>query len=251
VVGYLTDSDRAGIQPVRRLKVSDSVAAQLEQLILRGSYRVGDRLPPERELAEQFGVGRSSMREALRRIETHGLITIDHGRGTFVAADVRRAGQNGILLIDGFTVPELIDVRLSLEGDAASLAARRIVAKEKVALTEVVTAADDLSLSDDEFIQLDWQIHRQIAAATKNTLLLRLTDSLEGLFDMYSHRVIQLPDRRALAQKGHREIVAAVVNNQARAARNAATRHIHEVERDIAAHLTRLKEAREPDGPKR
>jgi GntR family transcriptional regulator, transcriptional repressor for pyruvate dehydrogenase complex len=247
----VTDADRTGIQPVRRLKVSDSVAAQLEQLILRGDYRVGDRLPPERELAEQFGVGRSSMREALRRVETHGLITIDHGRGTFVAADALRPTHNGILLIEDFTVPELMDVRLSLEGDAAALAARRIVAREKAELQEVLAAADDPSLDDDAFIRLDWQIHRQVAAATKNALLLRLTDSLQRLFDVYSHRVILLPDRRALAQKGHREIVAAVVSHQARVARSAAVRHIHDVERDIAAHLARQKGATEPDGTKR
>src|SRR6059058_1136468 len=118
---YVAEAQRNGIQPVRRLKVSDSVAAQLEQLILQGEYQVGDRLPPERELAEQFGVGRSSMREALRRVETHGLITIDHGRGTFVAADALHPTYNGILLIEDFTVPGLMDVRLSLEGDAAAL----------------------------------------------------------------------------------------------------------------------------------
>jgi GntR family transcriptional repressor for pyruvate dehydrogenase complex len=250
-VGYVTDAEGAGIQPVLRLKVSDSVAAQLEQLILQGKYRIGDRLLPERELAEQFGVGRSTMREALRRVETHGLITINHGRGTYVAANALRATQNGMLLIEEFTVPELIDVRLSLEGGAASLAARRIVAVEKIELQEVLDAADDPTLNDDEFIRLDWQIHRRVAAASKNGLLLRLTDSLERLFDMYSHRVILLPDRRALAQSGHREIVTAVINHQARAARSAAVRHIHEVERDIATHLARVTAGSEPDDANR
>jgi GntR family transcriptional repressor for pyruvate dehydrogenase complex len=238
---YVAEAQRKGIQPVRRLKVSDSVAAQLEQLILQGEYRVGDRLPPERELAEQFGVGRSSMREALRRVETHGLISIDHGRGTFVAADAVRAMSNGFLLIEGSTVPELIDVRLPLEGEAASLAARRIVSREMNELRQILEAAEDPTLDDDEFIRLDWQIHRTVAAATKNSLLLRLTDSLEQLFDIYSHRVILLPRRRAVAQAGHREIVAAVVNHQARTARSAAIRHIHDVEKDIAEHLANTK----------
>jgi GntR family transcriptional repressor for pyruvate dehydrogenase complex len=220
--------------------VSDSVAAQLEQLILQGRYRVGDRLPAEPELANQFGVGRSSLREALRRVETDGLITIYHGRGTWVTADVMRPARRGAILhVEGFTVPDFLDVRLTLEAEAAAVAARRIGPEQTTTLQQVVTAADEPSLTDHEFIQLDWRIHRGVAAATGNPVLLHLTDMLEHIFIKYSHRVIQLPERRALAQAGHHEIVEAVVNHRVRPARAAARRHIQDVERDIAEHLAR------------
>jgi len=89
------------IKPVRRLKISDSVAAQLELLITQGVYEVGERLPAERELAERFGVGRSTMREALRLVEAEGMLRIDHGVGVFVIRDSRRSEHGrGLLLVD-------------------------------------------------------------------------------------------------------------------------------------------------------
>jgi len=128
------------IEPVRRLKVADSVAAQLEQLITRGDIKPGEKLPPERVLAERFGVGRSSMREAIRVVEASGMLRTDHGRGVFVVSDKKAMPKlSDLLVFDDFTVPELFEVRLSLEPDAASLAARRITAPELADLQRILT----------------------------------------------------------------------------------------------------------------
>jgi DNA-binding FadR family transcriptional regulator len=92
------------IEPVRRLKISDSVAAQLELLITQGVYEVGERLPAERELAERFGVGRSTMREALRLVEAEGMLRIDHGVGVFVIRDSKRPEHGrGLLLVGKYS----------------------------------------------------------------------------------------------------------------------------------------------------
>jgi GntR family transcriptional repressor for pyruvate dehydrogenase complex len=236
----MTGTSPGGIEPVRRLKVSESVAAQLERLITQGDYKPGDRLPSERVLAEQFGVGRGSMREAIRVVETSGLLRTDHGVGVFVVSDKKTLpALSELLVFDDFTVPELCEVRLSLEPTAAGLAARRITTQETADLERILAEAADPNLSDDAFVKLDAELHRAIIGATKNTLLLRLMASIEPLFFTYSHRVIQLPGRRAHAHTGHVKLVEAILGHRVRDARTAALNHIRDVERDIVEHLDR------------
>lgn len=226
------------IEPVSRLKVADSVAAQLIRLVSSGSYKPGERLPPERVLALQFGVGRSSMREALRSVEADGLLRIDHGVGAFVQEREQRNGVDRRLLVAGdYTVPELFELRLPLERDAAGLAARRITAEEIETLSEILAEAERAKTTDDRFIELDAELHRTIARATKNALFVDVLCSMEPLFFTYSRKVMALPDRRARAHEGHERIVDAIVRHQVREARAAAVSHIRDVERDIVSHL--------------
>jgi GntR family transcriptional repressor for pyruvate dehydrogenase complex len=237
------------IQPVRRLKLSDSVAAELERMILRGDYEIGGRLPSERELADQFGVGRSSMREALRLVEASGLLRIDHGRGVFVAATKKRppTGDFELRVIDDVTVPELFEVRLAMEGESAGLAARRLTPPEADELQRIVAAAAEPSVGDEDFVTHDARVHRAIATASKNKLLLQIFESIEPLFFTYSYRVIQLPGRRVVAQYGHEQIVQAIVARRPRDARNAMVKHLREVQRDIVEHLEQSDERRKQE----
>jgi GntR family transcriptional repressor for pyruvate dehydrogenase complex len=224
------------IEPVRRLKISDSVAAQLELLITQGVYEVGERLPAERELAERFGVGRSTMREALRLVEAEGMLRIDHGVGVFVIRDSRRPEHDrGLLLVGDVTVPELFEVRLALERDAAGLAARRITPAEAEKLESILAAAVAPDVDDDEFVRLDALLQRTIAEITKNGLLLRVTDGIADLFVKYSKQVIGLPGRREKAHAGHRAIVAAIVGRKPASARKAVSEHLRETESDLIA----------------
>jgi GntR family transcriptional repressor for pyruvate dehydrogenase complex len=237
----MAGTSTGGIEPVRRLKVSDSVAAQLEQLILRGDFKPGQKLPPERVLSEQFGVGRSSMREALRLVEANGLVRTTHGVGVFVTDGTAKPGTglSELLMLEEFTVPEFFEVRLALERDAAAAAARRATAADAAELQRIIADASDPELSDEGFVKLDAELHRAIVKVTQNNLLLRIMDSIQPLFLTYSYRVIELPGRRAVAHAGHAKIVDAIIAHHTADARNAAVRHIRDVERDIVRHLQR------------
>lgn len=233
----VTDS---GIQPVRRLKVADAVAAQLEELILQKHYAVGERLPSERTLAEEFGVGRSSMREALRLVESAGLVQTHHGVGVFVVSTARRNdGLASMLVFDDVTVSQLFEVRRTLERETACLAARRRSDAAAETLRELVETMGDDRLSDEEFVDLDARFHLAIADATNNPLYAQLMASLRPLFLTYSRRVIELPGRRHTAHIGHAAIVDAVAAKRVRDAGSAALRHIRDVEADIVTHLER------------
>lgn len=225
------------IERVERLRVSDSVAAQLTQLITKGAYEVGERLPSERILSEQFGVSRSSMREAIRGIEASGLVSSSHGVGVFVVSNkLQSQASPDLLVFEDFTVPELFEVRRTLEGESAALAARRISPDSAAEMERILARCEEPGLSDEEFVQLDIELHASIAKASKNALMSRLYGSLEPLLLEYSQRVIALPGRREQAHAGHTRIVAAITSRQAKEARNAAIAHIRDVERDITKY---------------
>lgn len=233
------------IERVQRLKLADSVAEQLERLILEGQYSVGDKLPTERALAEEFGVGRSSMREALRTVESSGLLRTDHGVGVFVVSNTKKVfGPADMYLDEDYTVPDLFEVRLALEREAAGLAAKRITEEESSRLQDILQRAGNPAISDDEFIRLDGELHRGISGASRNPLLLHLSESIAPLFDTYSHRVIRLPGRRAAAHAGHTLIIEAVTAGRVRDARTAVVNHLREVERDIIEFLNEKEPAK-------
>lgn len=226
------------IERVERLRVSDSVAAQLVQLITKKSYAVGEKLPSERVLAEQFGVSRSSMREAIRGVEASGLVSSSHGVGVFVVSNTMHTqSTQDILVFEDFTVPELFEVRRMLEGDAAALAAQRLTPAFAAELQEIIGQCEDEDLTDEEFVKLDIKLHQTVAQASQNGLLSTLYNGLEPLMLKYSHRVIALPGRREHAHAGHTKIVKAITERQSRQARTAALAHIQDVEHDLAKSI--------------
>lgn len=238
------------IEPLSRLKIADAVAAQLGRMITSGDYESGQKLPAERILSEQFGVGRSSMREALRSLAGDGLVRIEHGVGVFVAdPSERRDGSTGILVVGEYTVPELFEVRLPLEREAAGLAAARITSKEISTLRAILTKAADPSTSDEEFISLDGDLHRTITQAARNPLLLSVMRSMEPHFFAYSRQVFTLENRRSRAHSGHERIVDAVALGDVGAAQQAAVSHIRDVEEDIGAYLDAQSRRHEQDRP--
>ena len=226
------------IERVERLRVSDSVAAQLIQLITSRAYKIGEKLPSERVLSEQFGVSRSSMREAIRGIEASGLVSSSHGVGVFVVSNtLDTPGPPSLLVFDDFTVPELFEVRRTMEGEAAAMAAERRDPADIAELERIIRTCADPELADAEFVQLDIKLHQAVAKASKNGLLAKLYGNLEPLLLEYSRRIIASPGRRERAHAGHTAIVDAILAAQSPEARTAAVAHISDVEDDIMGFL--------------
>lgn len=219
---------------VPRKRLSDTVAEKLQSLIMSGEYPVGSKLPAEKDLAEIFGVGRSSMREAVRTLQTSGLVQSAHGVGVFVVSDRPTATASlDLNLQGGYTVADLCEARVAVEGKAAELAARRISPEQKSLLESIVTAASDPLISPSEFISLDGQFHRQIAVASGNPLLTQIWDSIAGPFREYSTKVIGLPGRLARAHAEHEQIAKAVTRGDAELASALAVEHVLEVQREL------------------
>ena len=171
-------------QKIRPKSVSQQVFDQLRDHIFRGELKPGDRLPPERELAQGMGVSRPTLREAINRLADRGLLEHRQGQGTFVAASERRRKQNPLsVLMDGqeATLPELLEVRLALESNAAMLAARRATSEDIANLEKCYLEMKNRVKTNQHDIGDDVFFHMAIAYAGKNQVQTYLMKSLHDL----------------------------------------------------------------------
>jgi GntR family transcriptional repressor for pyruvate dehydrogenase complex len=216
-----------------RSKLADTVAEQLTTLILSGNYPVGSKLPPGDLLASEFGVGRSSMREAVRTLEAAGYLRSTQGVGTFVINDRPTADPVDQALRDGYTMRDLFETRVAVEGKTAELAAQRYSDADRSALLAVLEAAEQPDLDHAGFVSLDARFHRQVAVAADNPLLLRLWDSIQPQFREYSLRVVGMPFRRDRAHSDHRGIAEAIFDHDPTQAGDLARAHVVTVQREL------------------
>ena len=221
-------------------RLADDVAQQVQLLVEERGIRAGERLPPERELAEQLGVARASIREALRTLELMGVIEIRPGRGSFVAGDVGSPLDSLIsswMSVHQGWLREVIELREAVETQAARLAAVRATG-EDVATMERANASMRLATEAgdvERYIEADAAFHDAVACASGNRLLRRALNSIAR--EIYSYRVAvgRLLGRAALERSlsDHEAIVRAIEVRDALAAWHAMQQHIMAVPRDL------------------
>jgi GntR family transcriptional regulator, transcriptional repressor for pyruvate dehydrogenase complex len=181
----LPASDPAPIfgQVAREPRLSDKVAEMMLQTILSKRLDVGDRLPSERELGEQFGVSRTVVREAVRELVAKGVIEVRSGSGLRVTAVAASAVSESMsLFLRGGTLDfeKVHEVRRLLEVHIAGLAAERARPEDVAALRVVHERMEDAAADVEAAARDDLEFHRSIARATHNELYLVLLDSIGG-----------------------------------------------------------------------
>jgi len=236
------------IQAVESLRLYRQIADQLATLIESGEYGVGDRLPPERVLAEQLKVSRSSVREALIALEVEGCIEIRGGTGVFVLDREARKREAAAGVVPGPF--EVLEVRALLEPEAAALAARHATVDD---IAEMEAAIEKMKVDDaDELtagLDGDREFHLYIAQTAANGAL---TNLMRNLWDMRQGPLyVQLEQHFhsemiwEAAIDEHHEIVAAIRAHDPRAARAAMARHVKNAKNRFASTWT----AREGTAP--
>lgn len=216
-------------------RLYEQIVEQIERRILNGDLKVGDQLPPERELAEQFHVSRTAVREAVKTLHEKGLVEIQLGRGTFVTADSNRAMRHSLGLIvkigSARGLEYLEEVREILEPEIAALAASRVSAEQIAAMQDAV-AAMDISLQDiDSYIEADLDFHLALAEATHNPLFPALMDSIIDLLREQRQRIF-LNGGTLHGQCHHKRILQSVAAGDPDAARQAMRDHLRQVRED-------------------
>jgi GntR family transcriptional regulator, transcriptional repressor for pyruvate dehydrogenase complex len=227
--------------PIRSSKVYEQITEQIEQLILSGKLRSGDRLPTERELAEQFQASRTAVREAMKTLAQKGLVDMRPGRGTIVIDGTSQAMRHSLGLMmrvgqaDG---PEnLVEVREILEPEIAALAAARATEEHIAALQEAVEIMD-ASLDDaDTFIDADNDFHRALAKATQNALILSFLDSIVDLLSEQRKNIFSVTGGSSRGQMHHKLLLAAIQRHDPEAARVAMRAHLQQVRADVETAL--------------
>jgi GntR family transcriptional regulator, transcriptional repressor for pyruvate dehydrogenase complex len=228
--------DWASLNP-RAVRLSESVAARLEAMIVSGELAPGRKLPPERELARLLGVSRGLVREAIHELALKGLVHRRQGRGTEVRGPYRSEFTGaivGYLTQSQRDVMELLDFREALEPPIAARAAERATSVDVRRLSRI-SAALEAESDPAKAADLDAQFHHAIALATRNHVLVMLVETSLEVLNQTRRENLQTPARLRTSRDAHRAILAAIEAGDADAAGRAMTDHI----RGVAALVMR------------
>ena len=232
------------LESLRPLPLKELVVRRLRTLIDDGTLRPGDRLPSERELAEQLRVSRGTVREAVQFLTALGLLEIRHGSGTFVRQpladpqELRNEWRDWIARHTD-TIHDLLEVRMGLESFAAELAVERAsdVALEHMAAAigqmENAVEGEDLTA----LVQSDVCFHGALCEATRNRALAELAHEIGNRLLQERAATWGLPGRAALSLIQHREIYQAVRGGDANSAHRFVLAHLRSVLEDVEGLL--------------
>jgi GntR family transcriptional repressor for pyruvate dehydrogenase complex len=196
-------------------KVYEDILLQIHDLVRQKNLRVGDKLPSERELSELLGVGRSSVREALRALELLGLIETRRGEGTFL----KHYRHNRLIDVLGFfilrdykTKKDLVEMRILLELDAVRLACRRAEAKHFEEMERILQAAWQRVARGEIPTEEDYAFHRVICRSSRNSILHRIWAPLVEYSDTVRSTSLSREGRARTALEEHEQIMLAIRN---------------------------------------
>jgi GntR family transcriptional regulator, transcriptional repressor for pyruvate dehydrogenase complex len=228
------DATKPAIEPTRRIKLYEEVAARIRDLIAEGELRPGQALPSERKLAEQFKVGRAMIREALRRLEASGLVESRHGGGNYVrevTSEHLVAPIAHVLSNKDHLKEELMSARLFFEPQVAREAAIHANAEDLRSLEDAVRRQAERAAHGESTAEEDAEFHSLLARATHNTVVERVIEVINNLLHDAGVRVFQYGERSRLSLHGNRRILEAVRRHDPGAAQKAMEEHIEEVAR--------------------
>ena len=233
------------LRAVGRTKLSDAIVDQILEGIRTGAFAPGTVLPPERSLAERFGVSRGSVREALRLLEYSGILDVRTGSGTYVAeAGVSKAAalRAQAALLGEHSPLDLVIARRAIEPVCAGLAATNRTAADLELLRRLLEEQEDLLERGEETAEADLTFHVSVASACRNPVLMLLYDRIAEI--MRQDIWLDLR-RRSRKSEGtpeqymhqHRETLAAIERGDAAAAARSVDAHISTVEARLLAEV--------------
>lgn len=212
----------------RRSGLVDQVIEQMRAEISTGEWPVGERIPPEPELVSVLGVGRNTVREAVRALSHTGLLEVRQGDGTFVRATSELSGA--LRRMCGSELREVLEVRRVIEVEGARLAASRRTKAELTAMTRSLARRDKAAGAKDieAFVATDAEFHRHVIAASHNKLLVEL---YRGLDETIEASVAETAgqDIRNAHMVSHQAILDAIAEGAPDAAATAAAEFLDEL----------------------
>lgn len=165
------------LKPIKPKRISDQVFEQIRELIYKGAFKPGQQIMPERELAISMDVSRTSVRNAINKLVSLGLLEHRQGQGTFVSSpEIHRGNALAMAMAtEDATLDDLLEVRLGLECNAAFLAAKRASEKDFLAMKKSLAEMEaDMATSEKIGSESDAAFHMAVIFATKNPVLIHL-----------------------------------------------------------------------------
>ncbi|GAA0421760.1 FadR/GntR family transcriptional regulator [Leifsonia naganoensis] len=212
--------------PVLRAPLADQAADALLERIRAGEWALGQKLPGETTLAPQLGVGRSTVREAIRQLAGRGVLQSRQGAGVFVTA--LDAPEDWDAVLRRASIVSVIEARIAIESEAAALAAERRTPQELRALRRALDARSRLDRELEAHVDADTAFHRAIVAAAHNDILAELFD---GFVPRLRQSMVEMLRLRPLADEGadhdaHRALLDAIADRDALVASRLSRDHL-------------------------
>jgi len=225
-------------QPIMRSRLHEEIATIIQKQIMNGTILPGDKLPPEREMAATFHVNRTTLREALRKLESLELLEIRHGDGVY-ARDFLDSGNLDLIKaavsmdVDNTTLFNVLEVRSFVVPEMAYIAAQKRTAADLDELKQIIFH-QDLTM-----LERDIKVHQRIARATHNMLCTIFLNFFNQLFRNYGY--LYFDDERNIERSRtfHNEIFEAIKNQQAEVARQIMQDVLRYAEQAVKANLAR------------
>lgn len=229
--------------PIPRTTLTESAFEHLISYVVKGEWKAGDRIPPERELCQQLGIARTSLREALKAMELIGMLDSRVGDGTFVCPRTEFLSRPLLWAFTGTDHAELRDImeaRMLLEQDLAGLAAERGSDGEIGKIGNAVQMMRDAIRSGASILDADMAFHLAVATAAHNEVLRNAVQLLRNLMRQWIYLKLLIPDVPGKVLKRHEAIYAAIHRRDVEGARAAMWKHLQET----IALVTRMAEGK-------
>ncbi len=219
------------------------IAKQLMELIEVQNLQPGDKLPPERQLADLLEVSRPSLREALHILQAQGLVHIRHGQGTFVQEPLVAQELRASMMASTHDLNELFDAREVLEVPASNWAAEKATKEDirilRTTLNQIDTICAKEPIDYDQLQVLDAKFHLAIVGIVGNRFLNQTLNVLQDVMKMSMDTTLRLPGRKEISKQEHNEILQAIEDGDGPLAAKLTLQHIS------GARATALADARE------
>ncbi len=220
---------------VKSDKLYQGIVNQIQDQVFNGKLASGDRLPSEKDLAEQFGVSRTAVREAIRILNEQGLVRVYHGRGSFIAEPTTDivADSFGLLLqVERCSHSDLLEARYVLETEIVGLAAQRAVRENVLALHKHLNQMSETVREPDAFIIADTAFHEELARATGNPVFVVMIQPIAALLRETRTTLAKVSGAPERVLRHHRAIYEAVAAGDVEGSRKAMRDHLRQVARD-------------------
>lgn len=228
------------LRAVKKKRIHEEIVAQIRDQFAEGRWKPDDRLPSERELSQRFRVSRASVREAIRSLESLGLVRIKTGEGTFVASgsEVLLSPLVSVILQQKDVLLDIFEARKVIEPEIAALAAKRGSPEEIRRMEEILEDQVREIARGDTGVEADTAFHSLLTQSTKNKVFLRLNEAIVDSLRETRERSLQIHGRPARSLAGHREILKAIRAKDPAGAKRAMLQHLSAIERNVLEPTT-------------
>ena len=219
---------------VTSVRLYENVIKQIVNLIKNNELKPGDKLPSERELAEKLSIGRASLREAFRVLESRGLIKSRPGRGRFIREIKKDAlidSENIILSLEKSSILELLEAREIFEVKTAEFAAQRATPEDIGMIEDALNRMREKKVTDNERIESDAGFHLAIARASHNFAFINIMRLHMDLLKETREKTWQVPGRRKEQWQEHKAIFEAIKEHNSKKAAEAMLKHLKSIRR--------------------